>query len=436
MTVNSAGGDVSTLIKPNPDQDERYFWPQAIPNSRSVLFTIVRGSLENSQIAVLDLDTKQQKVLTRGHRARYAPTGHLIFGLGRDVVAAGFDVHRLELITPPTPVLQNVETTISSGTYFDLADNGVAAYVPGGTPNVKRTLVWVSRNGTEETIPAEPLAYGVPRIAPDGTRIVAHTEDANFDVVIYDIARKSQMRLTFERTLDMRPLWSSDGHSVLFRSDRTGPSIYKQASDGSGTAEKVIQLVGDGSPNAMSNDAQWLLFTNVDPATSRDIWIMALDGSSKPQPLINEPGNQGNPVLSPDGKWMAYHDEAQGHIYVRPFPNVNAGRWQVSPENSKWPLWSRDGRELFFVSGTQPNRGIMAIGVQADGNSLRWTAPKLLVNRTYSTFLGNAGPRNYDISPDGKRFVVIKDADADSTRRAIVIVENWFEELKRLVPVN
>src|SRR4030095_12114822 len=146
----------------------------------------------------------------------------------------------------------------------------------------------------------------------------------------------------------------------------------------------------------------------------------------KPQPLVVEPGDQANAAISPDGRWLAYHSSEVGEACVRPFPNVADGKWQLVTEGAKWPLWSRDGKELFYIGA----RGIMSIAVDTSQQTFHWESSKLLFEASYHSFPGLAAPRNYDQAPDG-RFLVIKESQG-ALPGALVVVKNWFDEVQRL----
>jgi Tol biopolymer transport system component len=292
----------------------------------------------------------------------------------------------------------------------------------------ERSLAWVDRTGHEERIDTPAAPFAVPRASPDGRRIVAHLEADTSDVVVADLRSHTQLRLTFGKSPSIRPLWSADGKWVLFRSDVEGPAIYRKASDGGGSIERITSVVGDGSAHAVTPDGRKLVYAQISQNTARDLWMVDIEGKQKPQPLVVEPGDQANAVISPDGRWLAYHSSEVGEIYVRPFPNVADGKWQLVTNGAKWPLWSREGKELFYVAA----RGIMSIAVDTSQQTLHWESPKLLFEASYSSFPGLAGPRNYDQAPDG-RFLVIKESQGTSPG-SLVVVKNWFDEVKRLAP--
>jgi Tol biopolymer transport system component len=292
----------------------------------------------------------------------------------------------------------------------------------------------VDRGGREQPVGAETKSFNVPRVSTDGTRIVAGTDDG--DLFVYDINRKVTFPLTFGNDRDIRPMWSADGRRVLFRSDdANGPSIYTQAGDGSGSRERLLSVSGDGSPNAMTPDGKTLVYSVVEQSTGRDLWVLNLE-TRETRPLVVKPGEQGNPTFSPDGRWIVYHDETEGgYIYVRPFPVVDgAGTWRISDAGAKWPVWSRDGKELFYVSTSGPS--MMTVPVDLSGTSFKQGAARRLFPSNYAGNFNNlSGPRNYDVAPDG-RFLVIKEGANDRAPEPIIVVQNWAEDLKRLVPLR
>jgi eukaryotic-like serine/threonine-protein kinase len=432
LRVPSSGGDPKTITVPDTKAGEiDHVWPEALPGGRAVLFTVVSaGGVPNAQIAAVDLQTGVRKNLLRGGtNAVYLPTGHLLYSAGGSMRIVLFDADRLEVRGDPVPVPEPMTVSSVGAVNASVSRDGTLAYVPGAGMNAaERSLIWVDRTGHEERIDTPALPFAVPRVSPDGSRVVTHLDSDTPDVVVSDLRRHNQLRLTFGKSPSIRPLWSADGKWVFFRSDTDGPAIYRKSSDGGGAIERVTPVVGDGSIHAMTPDGKKIIYAQISQATSRDLWMVDVDGKEKPQPLVVEPGDQANAVISPDGRWLAYHASEVGEIYVRPFPNVADGKWQLVTKGAKWPLWSRDGKELFYVAA----RGIMSILVDTSTPAFHWGTPTLLVEASYSSFPGLAGPRNYDQAPDG-RFLVIKESQA-TTPAALVVVKNWFEEIRRLAP--
>jgi eukaryotic-like serine/threonine-protein kinase len=244
-------------------------------------------------------------------------------------------------------------------------------------------------------------------------------------------------RLTFDAGGDQWPVWTSDSSRIVFASDRAGAfNLYSQAADGTGQPERLTESPNFQLPTGMSPDGKRLIFRETDPKTSNDLKMLTLDGERRATDLVHTQYAEGNGEVSPDGRWLAYQSNESGadEIYVRPFLNVDGGRWQVSIGGGSKPLWARSGRELFYTAGTGVTR-VMSVAIEP-GTSFSARTPVLVFEGPY--WAGNAG-RTYDVSPDGQRFLMIKDAGTGTTTSApsqFIVVSNWFEELKRLVPTK
>ena len=378
---------------------------------------------------VHSFETGERKVLIEGGRdARYAPTGHLVYVLDGTLLAVPFDVDALEVMGGPIPMAEGVMTAglRSGAAQFSVSDTGALVYVTGSDPG-DRTLVWVDRDGGEEALAAEPRAYTYPRISPDGGRLAVEVRDQENDIWIWDFARETLTRLTFDPRGDSYPVWTPDGTRVAFSSFRDGPrDLYWKAADSTGAVERLTESEDQPVPYAFTPDGRHLVFREQDEQ-GFNLGVLSLEGS--PEPLLATEFSEVNGEISPDGRWLAYQSNAsgQGEIYVRPFPNVEEGQWLISSGGGTRPLWARDGQELFYLA---PGARLMAVGVQ--------TEPSFAPGNAEEVFEGYwAGPtrRSYDISPDGERFLMIKEsAGSDSTE--FILVLNWFNELERLVPTK
>jgi Tol biopolymer transport system component len=231
-------------------------------------------------------------------------------------------------------------------------------------------------------------------------------------------------------------VWTPDGRRVIFSSEQKGalaPNLFWQAADNTGTVERLIESPNTQYPSAVSPDGRRLIFTGVGAKTASDVMAIELDVTRRVTPLVQSQFNERNGIVSPDGHWLTYEADDTGRfeIYVRPYPEVNSGHWQVSTTGGTRPIWTRSGRELVYVS---PTGALMGVGV-ARGPSWAATTPTLLVKEGYFTNPIWYG-RSYDISPDGQRFLMIKEGGADGTTPAasFIVVQHWLEELKRLVP--
>ena len=215
------GGNQMVLTKPDRERGEGdHIWPEFLPGGRVVLFTIIAasGSLEDAQIAVFDLTTGASKVVVRGgYHAHYLSTGHLVYGAGGALRAVAFDRDRLEAVGAPVPVVEEVSTTPQGGLDVAVATDGTMVYLPSRGPcRGSRSLVWVDRMGREESVPAPQRAYQYPRISPDGTRLALDVRDQEFDIWIWDFARLTFTRLTFEQGAEEYPVWMPDSRRVVF----------------------------------------------------------------------------------------------------------------------------------------------------------------------------------------------------------------------------
>jgi eukaryotic-like serine/threonine-protein kinase len=433
--VSAAGGEPTVLTKPDPERGERsHAWPEFLPGGEAVLFTITPaiGDVENGQIAVLDLRTGTSKVLVRGgSHAHYVPTGHLVYGVAGTLRAVAFDIGRLEVVGTSKPVLEGVVTTARGSADVALAANGSLVYVPGRAGGGgQQTVVSVDRQGRASPLPGLPLdSYRDVRVSPDEARLALATQD---DVWIYDFTRATLSRLTTDPARHGSPLWTPDGQRIVFTSFRAGyPELFWRPADGTGSDERFLTRgkdLTDLRANGWSADGTQLLFTEVSETSA--IGRIAIERPSDAKVLVKS--DSPSPV-SPDGRWMAYHSNVSGRteIYVERYPELGS-RQQISTAGGQRPLWSRDGRELFFVS--PDGRQVFASAVQS-GTTLAAGTPQMLFE---TAMFVTAGGRPYDIAPDG-RFVIIRSGQAAAgggTASNLILVLNWFEELKRLVPTK
>jgi len=439
-----ANGGISELII-KQGQDEHLHDPQVLPDGDSVLVTNL--FYLPSKIMIYSLKSGKRSVLIEGYSARYLPTGHIVYASGNNLLAVPFDLKNLKVSGKPVPVVNDI-WWIEVYLQYAVSDSGTLVYVPGtgiAAANAQRTFLWVDRNGKEESIAAPPSFYQDPRISPDGTRVaLAVTAGGNTDIQIWDLVHKNLTRLTFDSDWHYHhhPLWTPDGRRIAYTSGNAGMyGICWKAADGTGKDELLVARGTKHVPASWSGDGKTLVGLECFPTSSTssnmtDIGTLMLQGDRKWEPLLNEKYNEAQPRISPDGRWMVYtsNESGRNEIYVRPFPDVDKGLWQVSTSGGDSPLWSQDGRQIFYRSGD----AVMSVSIKMDPTFSNET-PKPLFHGTYvsADFIANEFSP-WDISPDGKRFLMMKESRSSPGEgpRRINIVLNWFEELKQRVPAK
>ena len=435
LSVPAAGGTPTVLTVPDAANGEFDHWsPSMLPGGRGVLFRIQTANPQNNQIAVLDRKTGQRKVLVRGTQAEYLDSGHLVYAAAGTIRAVRFDPVRLEVLGTPVSVVDRVMTTGVGFAQFSVSRDGTLVYVPGGTAGEQspsQRLVWVDRQGNEQRLDTEPHAYAAPRLSPDATRVAVQIRDGVDAVWIRDLRRDTFTRLNADADSEMMPVWMPDGQRIIFGSARAGSfNLFRRPADGSGTVERLTTTARPQFATSVSPDGRQIIIAQLTASTQADVAVLV---EGRTQILIQSAFQEFSPELSPDGRWLAYQSNESGQyeVYVRPFPNVNDARWTISTGGGTRPAWSRDGRELFYLDG---NDRLTAVTIRANDSALAAGKPVTILKQSYFVGGTNYG-RPYDVSPDG-RFLMIKDmekaGEAPPSPR-VVVVQNWIEEVTRLV---
>jgi len=405
-----------------------HLWPEALPGGRAVLFTVlpVSGAPEDAQVAVYDLRAGTYKaIVPGGSHAHYVSSGHLVYSAGGMLRAIAFDLTRLEPVGSSVSLGTTVLTTPDMAASFDVSMDGTLVYTPGtarGTTD--NDLFWVSRDGREEPVGVSPRQYLYPRISPDGARILLDIRDKDNDIWLWDTRRGALTNMTAMPGIDRFPLWSPDGRSFVFESDRNGGSaIYRQTVDGTGEVDRLTEITPlQQTPNAFSPDGSQLLFEQ----GNGNLALLALGGGRRVTPVLNIPDAR-RAVLSPKGEWLAYTSSESGRyeIYVRPFPLVNAGRMQVSIDGGVEVKWSRTGDELFYftLSGALMSAEVKSLGVATRPAVV--FPPRFMFNPN-----GSAAP-TFDMAADGRLLMIKRIAPDQQESLQMVVVQNWFDVLRR-----
>ena len=418
--VSAGGGDPEIVATPDPEKGGTgYNLPKFLPGGKALLFDV------SDQIRVLSLQTGEQKVLVDGgSNAYYAPTGHLVYQRREALLAAPFDLGRLEVTSNAAPVLDHIRS-------YAIAEDGTLLSFPAEWP--ASSLVWVDREGMEKLVTEDKQNYFQPRLSPDGTRlaITIIKPRQGPQVWIYDLENDSFRQLTDEGKSNGHAVWTPDGQWITFASDRDGSNnLYRQRADGRSGAERLTTSQTWQVPFSWSPDGSVLAFHDRAPERKdRDIWLLAAMGATpKPQPFISSPQSESGAHFSPDGEWLAYSsaelspgERPQSRVYVFRYSEPDI-KWLVpGTEGSRSARWSADGSELFFKNSGK----MMVVSIQTQP-IFQAGSPKVLFDvKSYMPA--------FDISPDGQRFLMIRKEKEDCQ---INVVLNWFEELKRLVPVN
>ena len=419
--VPASGGD---QVQVTNHEGVPHLGPQILPDGRGIMFTgffSKRGQkLDRGwELAIVTAEREEARVLDLPgsvHWGRYLPTGHLLFRMEAAVMAAPFDLQRLQLTGDPVTVLDDASTSLT------FSSTGTVAYVSGNRPPA--TLVWVDRDGGETPLQSGDFAYHFPRVSPDGKRVAFDAVDTG-EVWIHDPARGTRMRFTRFEDATLHTTWTKDGKRLAFH----GPSgnVYWAPSDGSGEPELLLDREHTQWPLDWSPDNRHLVLTEVHPDTGRDIWVLPVGG--EPIEFLATSASEGAAKFSPDGRWIAYRSNQSGQdeIYVRPFPGPG-GKWLVSTNGGREPVWCSDGTELFYRQGD----AMMVVGVTL-GESFEATRPRVLFRGDYNS--DPIGHPMYDVHPDGERFLMVRALEGSSPNR-ITVVLNWFDELERLVPLR
>jgi serine/threonine-protein kinase len=357
-------------------------------------------------------------------------TGHLVYARAGTVFGVQFDLDRMQTTGAAVPLVEDVldARATTGASHFALSDNGTLAYIGGWQEAPTGTPVWVSRDGREGGVvtSARLEAVGHPRLSHDGGRLALIVDG---DVWIFDSEGKPPIRLTQDGP-HYAPLWTADGQGVIFESVTPAPLMSIRA-DGSGGTPVPVSPSGHYHPQTMTADGRVLIATDVGgetAGTDTDIVGIQLDDKLESKALLVTKNREGwdGVSLSPNGRWMAYTTDATGQqeVWVQPYPGPGSAV-RVSPNGGREPVWARNGKELYYLEG----RKLMALTVDA-GASFDFKPASLLFEMLPYTISDQ--PPSYDVGPDG-RFVMIKTDQDSRDAQPIVIVLNWFEELKRRV---
>jgi len=443
--VSEDGGEPRHLI--TTKTGEQAFAPHPLPHGDWVLFTLnsTGGKWDEADVVVQSPSSGERKLIRSGGRdARYLPTGHLVFAQGVALYAMPFDLDRLAVTGAPVEVLSGVRSPAgqtSAAAHYDVSTNGTLVYVPGPTSGgLLSRLAWVDATGHRQLVDVPPGDYAHPRLSLDGKRLAFERLDGGTsNIWVYDVSGRAAERRLTEGGSNRYPVWSRDGQYLVYQSDREGDlGVFRQRADGTGGAERLTmpEKGTEHIPERWS-PTEDRLAVSVQLPDHVELWMWtAQDGKFERFGTLRST-SPFDVVFSPDGKQIAYTERVTGaSSYIQPVASVGT-RYQIGrgEEIAHHPLWSHDGRRLFYF----PSAGA-AVSVAV----LR-TTPGVELGRP-EPFLGDGLPLNvtptsllnHDVGPDGRFVTVLQGAEqsGEPFPNEVIIVENWFEELKRLVPTK
>jgi len=441
--ISAEGGKPEIMTTPDPKRQElSHRLPFCLPNGKAVLFTVVKNSVDiHPWIAVLQLKTREwRKIIEDAADPKFLAGGYLVFLRQGTLMAARFDPDRLELISQAYPIRANVmqaltgkNATYNSGAgQFAISDSGAIVYAAGGVmPPSQNSLVWVDQKGVEQSAAPIRLSFLSPRLSPDGQRIAYQTSGKEWLIGVYDLNTGTNIILTLEGKPRF-PVWAPDGKRLVFGwTDSQVFNLYTQPYDGSQPMERLISSEYTQSPSSWARNTNRLAIVESHPETgSSSIALLEL-GSRQVRPFPNSQYLEQYPDIAPDERWIAYTSNESNveEVYVRPLSDA-PGKWQISNNGGIQPLWARDGKRLYYRWQNQ----VWAVDIRTEGG-FSFGNRRMLFERP--GYVVSTPIRSYDLSLDGQRFLMVKlDERRPTPVTEIILIQNWIEELKRIVPAG
>ena len=421
--VSEKGGEAAPVTSGDPSRGEvSDIWPHFLPDGRRFLYVDWVLGHEARELRVASLDSKESRVVTRlDSMAEYASPGYLLYVRDATLFAQPFDASSARLHGEPLLVAESVHYFYGPAhASFSVSQAGVLAYQAAAPPS---RLIWFDRAGKEIGPLGQPAVLNGFRISAEGGRVAAAIEDrrtGTSDVWVFEPQRGISTRLHSDPVDEGSPVWSHDGSKVLYRSDRLGvPDIYEIAVGVPGSERRLLEQPGVQQPEDISSDGRLLVYCNNIAATVPDIWILPLVGDPKPQPWLQTRFAKTSPRFSPDGRWIAYESDESGDPEVYVALTKGAGeKKRLSPAGGSRPRWRRDGKELYYVA---PDGFVMAVPM-APG-------PQLEAGLPVPLFRSEGQIENYDVAPDGSRFLV--STPVEKVRESpLRVILNWQAALK------
>ena len=446
----SSNGEGLAPVTSLADGEVLQVWPQVLPGGREVLYTAsnIPGTFNDANLVVQVLSSGERKVVQRGgYHGRYLATGrntgHLVYIHDGGLIAVAFDPGRLETIGDPVRVVEGIASNpTTGGAQFSISATGILLYQAGQTASPGSPIHWLDREGRSPPLRATPANWFNLAFAPDGTRLAIEIRDGPVNIHMYDLANDRINRLTSDPIRAQKPVWAPQGRHIAFaspRGDGTTMNLWLQSVEIGATAQRLTESKSSQSPGSWHPSGSFLAFEEENRETGFDLMILPVEGSDaagwrpgKPEVFLNSVALEREPMFSPDGRWLAYETWASGpsEVYVRRFPGPGAPV-KISADSGAKPTWSRTRSELYYG---RVNGEIMVVPYAVNGDSFQPGTPRLWSEGRYVP----RGPsRMFDLHPDGQRFAIAPlPADAATQPDDIVMFQNFFDELRRLVPTG
>ncbi|MGE3843632.1 MAG: protein kinase [Vicinamibacterales bacterium] len=426
--VPAAGGEVAAATTLRSGEISHRF-PAFLPDGRHVLFLTAMSNAPSALFVGAVGDELHKRLFTSESTAIYSSNGYVLFRREGALVAQRFSLASLDVEGDPLPVSDRVGSGPNIGSVaVSASDSGAIVFRDREGQGGPRRLVWFDRTGRElGELPGELVGpVNSPDLSPDGQQVAFHTTfTANIDVFIANLARGTRSRLTTGVSADQFPIWSPDGRSIVFNSQRRGSfDLYRLPPGGDVEPEVLLENPGTTMPSSWSPDGRLILYTQLHSDTGFDVYALPLDGDRTPAAVAKRPHDEANAQLSKDMRWVAYESNESGRfeIVVQPFGGAGP-KWQVSTDGGQAPRWRADGRELFYVT---PDGTLMGVPMEpsSDGTSMQsGTAVPLVKGQVWVRANTTAARGQYAVTPDGLRFLAV--VSNDEMPPAITVVLNW-----------
>ena len=419
--VPAVGGTRTVAVKLDAARKETSVgWPQFLPDGKHYLYLLTGEKPEDSAYWIASIDSNEKKMVAPAQTlVQYAPPGYLLFVRDKTLVAQPFDAKALKTTGEPVPLAEKIATDNVGLARFSASSTGVLAYRTGESGG---RLLWRERSGKDLDTLGEPGSYANPAFSPSGDRVAFNLNDARTgkgDIWIRDLARGVNSRFTLGAGNNYRAVWSPDGGTIVFSSDRGGTiDLYQKSTKGSGEEKLLLQTDEPKSASSWTADGKYIAFASRNAKTVWDLWALPTFGDLKPIPIVVSPFVETQPMVSPDGRFVAFVSTESGReeIYVQTFPEAG-GKWQVSSGGGTDPSWRSDGKELYYRS---PDQKLMAVEARG-GADFQVGVPQPL----FALHVRPGNPRNkYAPSPDGQRFLFAAPLGRESMSPTTIVL-NW-----------